>query len=186
MGKDQYWDEIYNVRDKLNADLISYWKEFSFLDDWQFWLVLALLVLPLVLLYVYVDRTRIFEILFFGFCVHMLWTYTDTLLGFTSLFVHQYFIVPLLPYALSMTSSVLPVGYLFVYQYATNHGKNFYLYAILVSAVFAFVFLPIEDFMGLSEFNKGMNMFYLFLIDLAIAFLSYWLTLFVKRLRKEK
>lgn len=186
MDKHQYWDEIYKSREKLNADLISFWKENSFLDDWQFWFVIALLILPLVLLYAYLDRTRIFEILFYGFCVHMLWTYLDTLLGSTSLFVHQYFIVPLLPYALSMTSSVLPVGYMLIYQYVVNNGKNYYLYAILLSALFAFVFLPIEQFMGLSEFNRWMNMFYLFLFDLAIVFISYWLTMFFKRLGMDK
>ena len=183
MDKNLFWEEFYKNREELNSSLISYWKEFSFIDSWQFWFALGLLIIPLIILFFVVDRSRLFEILFFGFSVHMLWTYIETILGSTSLFVHQYFIIPLLPFALSLNSSVLPVGFILVYQYCLNHNKNFYLYTIIVSAIFSYGFASIELLLGLIDFNGGMNLFYVFLIDLVVVFLSFWLTKFLKKLR---
>jgi hypothetical protein len=179
-------NDIYEKSIDLNSSLISYWKEFSNIDSWQFWFVLALLIVPLIILYVTIDRTKIFEILFFGFSVHMMWTYIDTVLGSTTLFVHTYFLIPLLPFALSLTSSVLPVGFMLIYQYCLNHNKNFYLFAILVSALFSFGFAALELIMGLVDFNRGMNELYVFLIDLGVVFLSYWLTKFIIKLSVSK
>ncbi|SES64748.1 hypothetical protein SAMN05216389_101237 [Oceanobacillus limi] len=182
MSYNEFWNEIYDTSIELNSLLISYWKEYSNFDSWQFWFVLALLIIPLIILYMVVDRSRIFEVLFFGFSVHILWTYVDVMLGSTTLFVHQYFLIPILPFALSISSSVLPVGFMLIYQYCINHEKNFYLYTIIASAIFAFGFASLENFLGLIEFNNGMNMFYVFLIDLGVVFPSYWLTKFVKKI----
>ncbi|WP_042148290.1 hypothetical protein [Paucisalibacillus sp. EB02] len=182
MDKNQFWIDIYERSLGLDSSLISYWKEFSSIDSWQFWFVVLLLITPLFILYFAIDRTKMFEILFFGLSVHMLWTYVDIVLGSSTLFVHQYFIIPILPFAFSITSSVLPVGFMLVYQYCLNHNKNFYIYTILLSAVFSFGFLSLERLMGLVDFNRGMNEIYVFLLDLGVVYLSYWLTIFIKKL----
>jgi amino acid permease len=83
--------------------------------------------------------------------------------------------------SLNITTSILPVGFLLVYQYTTKYKKNFYVYTIVLSAVFAFVFATIEEWFGLIEFHKGANKFHLFLVDLVVVFISYWFTLFIKR-----
>ncbi|MUK88276.1 hypothetical protein GMD78_07720 [Ornithinibacillus sp. L9] len=186
MNYSQYWNEIYEKSRDLNSTLISYWQQYSFIDSWQFWFVLSLFIIPLVILYFALDRTRIFEILFFGYTVHILWTYVDTVLGSTTLFVHKYFLIPLLPFALSLSSALLPVGFLLIYQYCTNNNKNFYLFTILISAIFAFGFASLERYMGLVEFNNGMNQFYVFLIDIIIAVVAFWLTKFFLKLRDNK
>jgi hypothetical protein len=72
---ERYWGNIHEQSDKLQELLSSYWHQYSDFGNWQFWVVLASLVLPLVLLYFTVDRTRIFEVFFFGYTVHMLWAY---------------------------------------------------------------------------------------------------------------
>lgn len=186
MDQSSVLNDMYKKSEELNSSLLSYWYKFSYLDTWQFWAVVGLLIIPLIILYFYVDRTRIFEILFFGFSIHLLWTYIDIVLGATTLFVHLYFIIPILPFALSINSSVLPIGFILMYQYCLNNNKNFYLYTVLVSGVFSFGFASIEMLMGFIDFNRGMNAFFIFIIDLVIVFLSYWLTNFVKRLSKDR
>ncbi|USK48197.1 hypothetical protein LIT38_16710 [Bacillus sp. CMF12] len=146
---------------------------------------MALMVLPLVIVYLSVDRTRIFEIFFFGYTVHILWTYADSFLERYSYFVHTHFLFPMFPYALNMTASALPVGFLLIYQYCTNHKKSFLLYTILASAVFAFGFATLEERVGMVHFKKGMNQFYIFLIDISIAYAAYFLTMFVKRMSEN-
>lgn len=183
MSNNRYWELINKKSEELNSMLLDYWKEYSYIDTWQFWLSGLFMIIPLIVLLVLVDRKRIFEVLFFGFTVHMLWSYTDAILGSTSLFIHEYFLIPLLPFALSIASSVLPVGFLLIYQYTTNHKKSFFLYITITSAVFAFCFAPLESYMGLISMDHGMNYFYIFLIDMAIAVIAYWLTNFFRKFR---
>ncbi|WP_419955282.1 hypothetical protein ACN6MT_06970 [Neobacillus niacini] len=183
MKNSQFWNQIYQKNGEVNALYSDYWKEYSDLGTWQFWVVLALLIIPLIILWFTIDRKRIFELFFFGYTVHILWTYFDIALGRNGYFVHKYFLTSVLPNATNMTASVLPVGFLLVYQYCINKQKNFYLYIAILSACFAFIFASIEQYMEFVEFRKGMNQFYLFLIDLVIVFISYWLTKFILRLK---
>ncbi|MBM7573028.1 hypothetical protein [Aquibacillus albus] len=181
----EYWNSILLKSEELNSLITSYWKEYSNIGTWQFWIVVSLFLIPLILLYFVVDRRRIFELFFFGYTVHVLWTYTDIVLARHGFFVHTYFLTPILPHALNMTASALPVGFLLLYQYCTNKNKNFYLYTLLLSGVFAFGFATIEAQLGMLEFHKGMNQFYLFLMDVVFVYVTYWFTKFVRRLGRK-
>ncbi|MGD6856472.1 CBO0543 family protein [Bacillus infantis] len=181
MSYSEYWDKIFQLSEEMTSLVDSYWNSYSGPGSWQFWAVAVLLVLPLVLLYFTVDRKRIFEIFFFGFIVHALWTYTDIVLGNYTLLVHTYYMLPIFPHAFNITMSVLPVGFMLIYQYCTSHRKNFILYTVILSAVYSLVFASIEKALGMVELNKGMNLFYLFLIDLVIAFIAYIGTRLVRR-----
>jgi hypothetical protein len=172
----QYWGNIHEQSDKLQKLLSSYWHQYSDFGNWQFWVVLASLVLPLVLLYFTADRTRIFEVFFFGYTVHVLWAYTDIALGRTGYLTHTFFLTPQLPNATNITASILPVAFLLLYQYCTNHQKNFYLYTILLSAVFSFGLAPLEHYFGFIDSGKGMSLYYIFLIDIGITLVAYWFT----------
>ncbi|MDQ0897488.1 hypothetical protein [Paenibacillus sp. V4I7] len=179
----QYWNQIHEKQEEVNSLISSYWSSFSNMWHWQFWVVTFLLIVPLLLLFFTVDRKRIFEIFFFGYTVHMLWTYIDIALSRNGYFTHKYFLTPLLPNALNMTASVLPVGFLLLYQYCTNKNKNFYLYTILLSAVFAFGFATIEKYIGFVEFRIGTTQFHLFIIDVGIAYIACWVTKLLLKVR---
>lgn len=180
-----YWKQITEKNDELTKLISSYWHQYSDMGNWQFWMVLAFLLLPLILLYFLIDRKRVFEIFFFGYTVHILWTYVEQVLANYSHFIHTYFLSPWFPPALSMTASALPVGFLLVYQYCTNHNKNFYVYSALLSAVFAFVFASFEKYMGLVKIERGMHQFYIFLIDIAIVYTAYWFTKLMLKFRDK-
>ncbi|MFT4417182.1 hypothetical protein ACLM5H_25410 [Fredinandcohnia humi] len=186
MSYEEYWDRIYTHSEKMNALIGSYWREYSDMGNWQFWVVVFLLVSPLILLYFTVDRTKIFQLFFFGYTVHILWAYIDIILERYNYFVHTYFIAPAFPFALSMTSSALPVGYLLLYQYCINHKKNFFLYSLFLGAMFSFVFGGIEIYLGLAKLGKGMKLIYVFLIDTGIAYISYFFTEILARWKITK
>lgn len=183
MSFNEYWDEIYAKTEEFNELISSYWNAYSNIGTWQFWVTLLLFIIPLVFLFFKVDRERIFEVFFFGYTVHILWTYASMILERKNFMNHIFFLSPTLPYSLNITVSILPVAFLLLYQYTTKHKKNFYVYSILLSAVFAFGFATIEEWMGLIKFHNGGNNFYVFLVDLAVVFISYWFTLFIKRLK---
>lgn len=180
MSKEQYWEHIYRLRSELNDIVFAYWTEHSGFSSWQFWTVSAMLVLPIAWLWFAADRRRLFEIFFFGYTVHMLWSYTVTMLDRYNLFVHQYAVIPTLPFGLSITASIFPVSFLLLYQHCTDREKNFPLYAVGVSAVFSFGFANIERALGFLDMRGGMNSLYLLLIDLAIVFVAYGATKLVR------
>lgn len=180
-----YWEQMNAKGEELNSLIASYWNDYSNIGTWQFWTVLALAVIPLVILYFTVDRKRIFELFFFGYTVHILWTYTDIVIEKYGYFVHLYFLTPIFPFASNMTASALPVAFLLLYQYCTNANKNFYLYTLILSAAFAFGFASIEVSLGLLEFRKGMNQFYIFIIDVLIAYSAFWFTRIVIKVKER-
>ncbi|MCM3670631.1 hypothetical protein M3181_16835 [Mesobacillus maritimus] len=186
MSYQEYWNEVYRQSGKMNDLITSYWHEYSHLGTWQFWVVVIMLVGPLVLLYFTVDRTKIFHLFFFGYTVHILWAYTDIFLQRYTYFIHTFFIAPVFPYALSMTASALPVGFLLLYQYCLNTNKNFYFYSVILSTVFALIFAPLEHAMGFVEIRKGLNFFHLFLIDLVIAYAAYFFTALIRKLENQR
>jgi uncharacterized membrane protein YecN with MAPEG domain len=85
-----------------------------------------------------------------------------------------------------MTASVIPVAFMLLYQYCTNKGKNFYIYTIILSLIFAYGLGSISKYLELFKMRKGTTLTYLFLIDIAVAFIAYWFTKFFLKLRREK
>lgn len=185
MDKKYYWQQIYDKNKEIDSIVHEYWDQFSDMLHWQFWVLLLFLLLPLILLYFLVDRKRIFELFFFGYTVHILWSYIVIALSRHNIYTYKYFLFPDLPFAVNVTASILPVGFLLMYQYCTNKRKNFILYTLLLSAIFSFGFGSIEKSIGFIELKRGMNQLYLFLIDLFVVFIAYWATRLVRKLRTD-
>jgi hypothetical protein len=185
MDREQHLEKIYRKGQETSSLFSSYWEKYSDFGNWHFWLVLASLIIPLVLLYFTVDRKRIFEVFFFGYTVHIMWTYTELALTNSGYVIRGYYLTPLLPRSINITASVLPIGFLLLYQYCTNHKKSFMLYTLVLSAVFAFILAPIEGALNIIELKKGITSFHFYVIDLIIAFLAYWFTRFILKLRQR-
>ncbi|QDP41223.1 hypothetical protein [Radiobacillus deserti] len=185
MDYKEYREKILEQNDEINTLISSFWNNYSGFGTWQFWVVLSLFIAPLILLCFTVDRRRIFEIFFFGYTVHILWAYINIILDRYNFMIHPYSLTSILPYAINITSSMLPVGFLLIYQYCTNNGKNFYVYTLILSFIYSFVFASIEHQIGLLELKRGFNQFYIFLIDIGIVYIAYWATKFIKRINNS-
>ncbi|MFD2216352.1 hypothetical protein [Metabacillus endolithicus] len=185
MNKEDYWKSIREIDEEFLKLIGSYWSRYSDFGNWEFWVTLLLLIAPLILLFFTVDKKRILEVFFFGYSVNFLWSFVDMALSRYNFLAHKYFVTPLFPYALSITTSLLPVGFLLVYQYSINNNKNFYLNAILLSAIFAFGFASLEIYLDFLDLRKGMNLIHIFLLDIVISFIAYWMTKFVLKVSKK-
>ena len=113
----------------------------------------------------------------------MLWAYIDLALSRANFLTHTHFLFPALPNALNITGSFLPVGFMLIYQFATNHKRNFYGLTMLLSAIYAFIFANIEKAIGLVTFHRGVSAIHLFLFDLGIVFIAYWFTRLLVKFR---
>lgn len=178
MSGKQYWIEINKTSEKVTSLMYSYWHKYSDWGNWQFWVILLFLLAPLIVLLIKLDRRRALEILFFGYTVHMLWTYTDLSLIRLGFIDHYYFILPFLPQGLGLTASLIPVSFMLVYQYCSKHDKVFVVWASGLSAVLALGFAPIEEAIGLVSMVMGLTIVHIFFIDITIALVAYVMTKF--------
>jgi len=169
-------ENLKNSSSDLSHDWVDYWKEYSSFDTWQFWLNLAFLIIPLIVLYFKLDRSKAFQIGFFGYSAHMLSTYID---GYSTRFGHweyPYKIVPFLPINMGLDTSLIPVVIMLVYQWTLNRNKNYYIAVLIVAALFAFIFKPILTYFDLFQLSKGSSYFHLFLWYISGGILSKWVT----------
>ncbi|SLL33483.1 Uncharacterised protein [Mycobacteroides abscessus subsp. abscessus] len=175
-----FFDRLVSIQEKYTKEAQEYWSMYSGLDTWQFWMIVLMLVVPLIILYFVIDRKRLFIIGFFGFAVHMLFFYADAIGIRFGLWSYPYQILPFLP-SFSLDGSIIPIAIMLVFQWTLKHDKKFYLYATLLALVFGFGFKPLLTAIGLFQSYKWVNYFYIFLIYLLLYIGAYLLTrLFMK------
>lgn len=116
----------------LNMDLFSP----------QWWLLVAVLIIPWFIWWKYVDKKRLTEILLFGLSTIIVTSYLDALLTELTFWSYKYKIVPLWPRLIPVDFTALPVIYMFIYQYFKD-WKTFIIASLIMAAVFAFIGEPL-------------------------------------------
>lgn len=167
--------KLVSTQEDLTKDGTHYWDLYSDLSTWQFWIILAMLILPIIYVYFKIDRKHIFVIGFFGFAAHVLFAYVDAIGIRYGLWGYPYQVFPFLP-SVSLDAAIIPVAIMLVYQWTLTHEKNFPLYALLTALVFGFGFKPLLTGLDLFEKFKWVNYFYIFLIYIVLFLLAYLLT----------
>lgn len=73
------YEELKAAQEKVFDLWNQYWWDYSGFDTWQFWLNIVMIVLPLIFLYLFIDRKRLFLLLFldsiyiYGVLIWMVW-----------------------------------------------------------------------------------------------------------------
>ncbi|MBY7142708.1 hypothetical protein KFZ56_06380 [Virgibacillus sp. NKC19-3] len=187
MSETQLYQRIYDLKEQLSNAYSEYWHLYSGMSTWFFWFNLVSVVIPFVILYFAVDRERLFEISFFGYTVHLLWLNVDIFLTAENYLIHPHTIIGFIPSGITVTAVILPITFMLLYQYCTNKGKNFYLYTVVVSFIFAYGFGGISTTVDLLRMHNGMNFLYLSFINIAVSLLALWMTkLFLKIKKTER
>ena len=169
-------DEILDLQEKIVSMWLDYWKEYSHLGTGPFWVIVLMLVVPLVLIYFQIDRTKVFQIGFYGFNIHTWFTYSDAIAMRTGHVYYPFQAIPIMPVNFALDASLVPVTFMLVYQWCINNNKNVFLYGVITSAFFSFFFKPVMAAWELIKLANGMNYFYLFLNYLGILIMAIVLT----------
>ncbi|WP_243357145.1 CBO0543 family protein [Bacillus litorisediminis] len=170
------YEKISSNQVENSHNWIDYWNQFSSFNTWQFWVTVLLLLVPLIVLYFTIDRKKALLLGFYGFNVHVWFTYIDlpgVIFGFWG---YPYRAIPFFPYSFSLDVALVPVIYMLVFQWVIKNNKNYYFYFTLLSLFFAFILKPLMVTLGLFEFSRGANYFYLFIGYMAIMLVSKWIT----------
>ncbi|PLR95129.1 CBO0543 family protein [Bacillus sp. T33-2] len=155
-------NKIEHIHIELTDLWVDYWNKYSGFNTWQFWVVLAFLVIPLIALYFFLDKRKALLFGFYGYNVHVLFTYIDVLGGSRGLWIYPYKVFPMLTTSFALDVSLVPVVYMLLYQWTLKHKKNYYIYFALLSAFFAYFFKPLLIEAGLFEMDSGATLNYLF------------------------
>ncbi|WP_186579408.1 CBO0543 family protein [Aquibacillus kalidii] len=164
------------LQEEVTKGYIEYWKQYSSFDTWQFWFNLTLLIFPLVILFLKIDRSRAMLLGFYGYNVHVWFSYIDSFGVNLNYWTYPYHIIPIRAVNFALDVSLIPVLYMFLYQWIINSNKHYYLYGTGLSLFLAFIFKPILVAMGLFQLNNGANYFHLFIGYLTVMLLSKWIT----------
>jgi hypothetical protein len=154
----------------------SYWQQYSDFGNWQFWVLAALLVFPLIVLFFAIDKRKALLLGFYGYSVHVFFTYVDAIGANMIKWFYPYKIFPILASSVSLDVSLVPVTYMLVYQFTLNRDKNYYLFLLLLSAFFAFIFKPLLVTIGLFEMDSGTNYFSLFIGYVVVGLIAKCIT----------
>ena len=160
--------EISQLQQELSSLRLQNWLG---LDLWslQWWLLLAVLIIPWLIWFRWVDRRRIFELLSFGMMAAVFTAYTDALGGNYGLYSYPYELLPFTATLAPVSLSFVPVVFMLLYQYSPN-WKTFLVNSTLVFAVTAFLAEPLAKYLGMYEMMRW-NYFYSFLVYMGTAVL---------------
>lgn len=179
-------NKIRSMAEELSQLQKEYWKTFSDLGEWQFWVVVIMLIAPLIVLFMKIDRSKMLLLGFFGFNYHVWFHYVNAIGINFGLWEYPYEIVPFLP-SFALDASLVPISFMLLYQWTLNHNKNIYLYSILLSAFFAFMLKPVMVTLDFFHMYKFVNYFYLFLFYVLFFVVSLLITkLFLWLQQKER
>ena len=169
-------EEIREAEITQSDRWISYWQDYSSIDTWQFWVVLAMFLLPLVVLILFIDRKKVFQLGFYGYGIHIFFAIIDSFGVVKGLWIYPYKILPALPASVALDSSFVPVTFILLYQYILNKGKNYYIWMLFLCITFAFFIKPLLVGLGLFHFGGKENFLLLFWGYLAVALIPKWIT----------
>ncbi|AXF57323.1 CBO0543 family protein [Salicibibacter kimchii] len=157
----QQLEILRSANQQLTQMQMDYWQSFSHPGTWQFWFEVGIIVIPLVVLFFAIDRSKAFLLGFFGFNYHAWFLYADRIMIEFGLWDYPYQFVPFLP-SFGVDASFVPVLFMLLYQWTLKNNKNVYLYGLLLSAILGFVFGPILMAMDFFRPFYGINLFHLF------------------------
>nr|WP_263326259.1 hypothetical protein [Neobacillus sp. Marseille-Q6967] len=176
MANDQMekFDKIVKMGNKSTDALNGYWIDFALYSSFEYWMMVAFLIVPLLILFFKIDKNKIFLIGFYGYSVHVIFAYVDTFGKHSGYWNYPFPVIPVLP-GLAIDSSLVPVAFMLVYQWTLNN-KSYYLYSIAMAGIFSFILKPFLVELGLFRMYENKNYLHIFIGYLFVLFTAKFIT----------
>src|SRR5699024_12073961 len=114
---------IRSISRELSQYQIEYWHLYSCVGMWQFWVELLMIIIPLIILFFSIDKSKALLLVFFGLNYHVWFSYTNSIGVGLGLWEYPYHVIPFLP-SFSLDAVLVPVCFILLYQCTLNHNKN--------------------------------------------------------------
>lgn len=165
-------DQAKKLEEELSRMVYDDWLN-NQLFTWQWWLLLALTIIPWFVWWRLVDKNRKLEIFAYGLFIGIISSFLDVLGWNRHLWTYPIQFLPICTPLLPMDITLLPVSNMLVYQYF-NQWKSFFGMNIIAACFYAFVSEPILEWM---DIYKRLNWKYVYSVPIyiSIALLGKWL-----------
>lgn len=177
--------DAINTRKESADKILRYWNEYSSFNDWQFWFMVALFIIPIVILLIKLDKEKAFMLGFYGFSIHIFYTYINAFAFNLSWWNYNYQTIPFLP-SVALDSSFVPVTFMLVYQWTMNKNKNYYLYTSLMIIFHSFVMTFILKKLGIINIKGIEDYLQQLLAFIVVIIISKTLTALFYKFEKRK
>lgn len=144
------------------------------LHKWTWWLNLALVILPLLILWKVIDRKRLLQILTYGLLIAMLANLLDSLGLAFMLWDYPDKLLPITPRLFPINYVMLPFAYMLIYQRYSS-WRDFAWASIGLSAFTAFIGEPLFTWLNLYHLIAW-SYLYSFPIYIVMALVVRWCT----------
>jgi hypothetical protein len=164
--------ELIELKRKLTALRNDHWlTEVLFTSNW--WILLLLSIIPWFIWWKFVDRKRFVEILCFGAFISIYSILLDDIGSYYLLWMYEYQLVPISPRLNPIDLTLMPITYMFIYQYFRS-WKSFLIVQTVLAFGAAFIVEPFFIWLGIY---KALNwkLIYSFLIYIALGVFNKWL-----------
>ena len=174
-GQRAYFQDLIMSDAAVTNEFIQYWKQYSNITTWQFWVTAIAIIVFLVVLFFKIDRENIFLVGFFGFATHVIFTYADIMGMRLGYWGYPYQLIPFFP-SFTLDAALIPITLMLVFQWTYRNNKNYYIFAFLAALFFGFVFKPFLTSVNLFVKYEPINYFMIFLIYIVLFIIPYWLS----------
>ncbi len=169
-------ESIYELERQLTQMRIENWLKHD-LFSFQWWLLLAVLVIPWLLWWKWVDKKRLTEITLFGAFILIIASFLDATMSDLRFWKYNYYVIPLWPRLITADFTIIPVAYMFIYQYFQT-WKSFLLVMLVISLFFAFIGEPILVWLKIYTLHTWRHYYSLpiyFAMGTMVKFLTHWI-----------
>ncbi|MBS4214753.1 MULTISPECIES: CBO0543 family protein [Neobacillus] len=175
------YEEIRKIEYKLTEMKNEYWFHHD-LFSFQWWLLLIIFILPWIIWWRYVDKSRLKEILLFGSLLMLLVGLLDDIGVTTHLWSYPYKLVQVLPRLVPIDYGILIVAHMTVYQFYKK-WKSFIIVNLVMATIFTFIFEPLSVWLNIYKLDNW-KYIYSLPIYVAKAVFIKWLVQGVTRISK--
>ncbi|HWR42355.1 CBO0543 family protein [Sporomusa sp.] len=140
-------EQLAQLTQELTQARIEHWLVHD-LFAWQWWFLLALLIIPWIIFYYTADRKKLPQLWLYGLFIHIIIIKLDAIGFEIGCWIYPYKLLPFGSFAAFIDTSPLPVIYMLEYQYFTS-WQSFIKISILTATVFSFICEPILEAIGI-------------------------------------
>lgn len=151
------FEETYSLQSAADEAGRDFWFN-NVVFTYQWWLLVAITIIPFVIWWKIVERRRFFEIATYGLLVALLSGLLDAIGVETDAWEYKYDLLPLLDVFIAYDITVLPVCYMIIYQYFST-WRSFAIAHIIVAFVFAFIAEPLLIWLDIYQLIKWKHIY---------------------------
>lgn len=139
--------EILDAQKHFHELQWDHWLRYE-LFTYQWWMLLGVLIIPWLIWWRLVDKARTGIILAYGLYIMFVVNVMDTIGINYQLWIYPIKLTPIIPLAISLDWSMLPIIHMLIYQYFPR-WKTFIIVEIIFAALLAFVGEPFAEWLGI-------------------------------------